>query len=78
MQILKGIPEVVKGTLLIVAGLSLLLHTLGVFTSFFWWVLIIMSVLLIIVGFSRIGGVKVVKVLCKKEDNKVIIEEEKE
>jgi len=77
MQVLKNVPEVVKGTLLIVAGLSLFLHTLGVLKDFFWYALIIISLALMFVGFTRIGGFKVCKGIFKKED-KVIIEEEKE
>jgi len=77
MKMLKSIPEVVKGTLLIVAGLSLLLHTLGVLTDLLWYALILISLALIFVGFTRIGGVKVVKGCFKKED-KIVIEEEKE
>ena len=77
VKVLKNVPEVVKGTLLMVAGISLLLHTLGVLTEFLWYALIIMSLMLLFAGFAKIGGVSVVKSFMQKDDT-VVVEQEKE
>ena len=78
MNVFKNIPEVVKGTLLMLAGVSLFLHTLGVLKDVVWYALVLISLALVIAGFTRIGGMKVLKGLWKKEEKIVIEPEEKD
>ncbi|MFC1841777.1 hypothetical protein ACFLYA_01775 [Candidatus Dependentiae bacterium] len=79
MEIIKNVSEPIKGALLIVAGLSLLFHTLGILQEFFYYALLVISAYLVIVGFIKIGGFTAVKVIIKKKDkDDVIVEEKKE
>ena len=74
MKIIKNMPEVVKGAVLMVAGLALLFHTLGILKDFLWYALLVISLYLIVIGFIKVRGVEIVKSMLKKD--KEIIHEE--
>jgi len=72
MKIIDDIPETFKGFILMVAGLALLFHTLGILKSFLWYALIIISAYLIVIGFIKARGVHAIKSLLKREDKDVV------
>ncbi|MFC1842727.1 hypothetical protein ACFLYU_03665 [Candidatus Dependentiae bacterium] len=76
MKIVKSIPESVKGAILMISGLALLFHTLGILTNFLWYALIIISVYLIFIGFIKIRGVEAIKCMIKRKNKEVIYKEE--
>ena len=73
MKIIDSIPEKIKGGILIVSGLALLFHTLGILQSFLWYALIIISIYLIFIGFIKINGIRAIKCMFKRESKKDIV-----
>jgi len=71
MKIVDNIPETIKGVILMVSGLALLFHTLGILQSFLWYALIIISVYLIFIGFIKMQGIHAIKCLVKRDKNTI-------
>ena len=65
-----GMSDSVKGALWMASGFILLLHTLGILQRFLGYILVIISLVLIVVGFMKAGGVEVVKKITKKQKTK--------
>lgn len=65
-----GMSDSVKGALLMGSGIVLLLHTIGILQRLFGFILILISLILIVVGFMQAGGVQAVKKVAKKEEKK--------
>ena len=68
MKILENMSETVKGVILIIAGFALLLNTLGILADILWYVLIVMSLYLIFVGFVKVKGMEFVKTMMAKKE----------
>jgi hypothetical protein len=69
-NLFENIPHTVKGTALMIAGLLLLLHTLGVLTSWIYYFLIGGSIFMIVYGFFLAGlPHKIECLISKQEDN---------
>jgi len=73
MKIIDSIPEKIKGGILMVSGLALLFHTLGILQSFLWYALVIIAVYLIFIGFIKINGIHAVKCMFKRDPEKEIV-----
>lgn len=71
MNIVKNIPENIKGVIFMIAGFALLLHTLGVLSDLLWYILIIISLYLILTGFIKAKGVDAVKRMIAKRQEVV-------
>ena len=79
MNFFKSLPDSVKGTLLMVAGIILFLHTIGVGEWVLGAILILISLYLVALGFIKVGGVVAVKkIIAKKEKEKKEVEKKEE
>ena len=63
----EGMSEPLKGALLMASGFVLLLHTLGILQRFLGYILVIIALALMVIGFMKAGGVEAVKRITKKE-----------
>lgn len=71
MNITKNIPENIKGVVLMIAGFALLLHTFGVLADLLWYILVIISLYLIFVGFIKVRGIEAVKCMVTRKNGEV-------
>ena len=55
LRIYTNLSEENKGLIILGLGIVLLLHTLGVFVSLFYWILLIAAIAMIFVGFQQAG-----------------------
>jgi len=78
MKIIDSIPEKIKGGILMVSGLALLFHTLGILQSFLWYALIIISIYLIFIGFIKVNGIHAVKCMFKRENKNIVYHDDQE
>jgi len=70
-----SLPDAVQGSILMVLGIILLFHTLGVLQKYLSVILVLLSIYMIIIGFIKTGGVESVKKLVAKKKKE---EKEKE
>jgi len=66
LKIFENLSDAVKGVFFIFAGVILLFHTLGVLQKGLNYILIIISIYLIALGFVKIGGVEKFKQITQK------------
>jgi hypothetical protein len=55
MNLFKNLSPLTKGSLLMIAGFLLLLHTMGILASWIYYLLILGSIFMIVYGFFMAG-----------------------
>lgn len=68
MKMIENMSENVKGVILMIAGLALLLHTMGILVELLKYILVAISIYFIFLGFVKVRGVEIAKRMLKKTD----------
>lgn len=53
LPIYKDLSETNQGLVIMTLGIVLLLHTLGIFTTLFYWILLLAAIAMIAMGFMQ-------------------------
>lgn len=66
LPIYKDLSETNQGLVIMGLGIVLLLHTLGIFTALFYWILLIAAIAMIAMGFMQADLYKKINSMMKK------------